>query len=72
MRNEVANMYDKSVKILKVNFDCFKGTYVRKDLTYIPTKKEYKAIDYLFSEWDYEYLTDKTLYDIAGHELLFR
>ena len=53
------NEYDKAIQTIKQNFNNSKGSISRKDSNYKPTKKEYEAIDYLFYEWDFEYIEKK-------------
>jgi hypothetical protein len=45
----------QAYRTLDANFVEKAGVYRRKDPNYTPTEVEYKAIDYLFHEWDYGY-----------------
>jgi hypothetical protein len=46
----------EALEVLKKNFGVANhGILYPKDRSYIPTDKEYAAINYLFREWDYSY-----------------
>jgi hypothetical protein len=45
----------EALKVLKKNFYCCAGVFVRKHSSYEPTKEEWVAINYLCDEWDYGY-----------------
>lgn len=45
----------KALKVLKANFYCCAGVFVRKRKSHRLTKEEGAALDYLCDEWDYGY-----------------
>lgn len=45
----------EALDILDANFVETAGMFRKKEAGYVPTVREWEAIDYLFREWDYAY-----------------
>lgn len=59
LRNEFPGGDSEALEVLEANFIVDRtGLIHRKDVNYMPTGREWDAVDYLFHEWDYAY-TDK-------------
>lgn len=45
----------EALEVLSANFIETKFVFRKKDAAYVPTRREWEAIDYLFHEWDFGY-----------------
>ena len=58
LRSKFPGSDTEALKVIWDNFSVSRSGIIRKRrCTYEPTSREYDAIDYLFHEWDYAYIS---------------
>lgn len=48
----------EALTVLEANFKHDAGVFTKKTHGYVPTEREWDALDYLLDEWDYGYIIE--------------